>query len=191
MKNRLLSLPKTVQKRVYEMWGGAGTICHNIPRDTDSKEFKDYDRAMVAFAYATDDEMKEFLEYARNNPEEKISWHDSLQATYRTNKQTKNYQSYTHSKEWKRKRDMVMCMAEKPTTVRKVTWRKGTVWGGKVMDVKLETTWKAVCQKDGCSNDATQVHHLTYDRIGKEDIMEDLQAICGTCHKNEHRSRRR
>jgi hypothetical protein len=32
---------------------------------------------------------------------------------------------------------------------------------------------------------ATQVHHLTYERCGKESIG-DLMPICGTCHQKEH-----
>lgn len=41
-----------------------------------------------------------------------------------------------------------------------------------------------VCE--GCGvNNATQVHHLTYDRVGKE-MLFDLVAICESCHKSIH-----
>jgi 5-methylcytosine-specific restriction endonuclease McrA len=30
-----------------------------------------------------------------------------------------------------------------------------------------------------------QVHHLTYERLGKE-LMEDLQVLCGDCHMKVH-----
>lgn len=36
-----------------------------------------------------------------------------------------------------------------------------------------------------CGADATQVHHLTYDRIENE-LDEDLISICRTCHLKEH-----
>lgn len=44
---------------------------------------------------------------------------------------------------------------------------------------------KAVCE---CCQyfTATQVHHLTYARIGKE-TSEDLMAVCGYCHGVVHR----
>lgn len=36
-----------------------------------------------------------------------------------------------------------------------------------------------------CGARAEQVHHLTYFRIGREDMV-DLQALCNDCHKYEH-----
>lgn len=55
--------------------------------------------------------------------------------------------------------------------------------------------WKKIRQKvfrranficEGCGvNRATQVHHLTYDRLGCE-MMFDLVAICKPCHKVIH-----
>lgn len=40
------------------------------------------------------------------------------------------------------------------------------------------------CQS--CGNPAEQVHHMTYERIGNED-MEDLLAICRRCHRLAHK----
>jgi len=41
-----------------------------------------------------------------------------------------------------------------------------------------------LCQ--GCRvNQATQVHHLTYERIGNE-MLFDLIAVCNDCHKRVH-----
>ena len=37
-----------------------------------------------------------------------------------------------------------------------------------------------------CGEDATQVHHLSYSNTGLEGI-KDLQAICKSCHYNEHK----
>lgn len=43
---------------------------------------------------------------------------------------------------------------------------------------------KYICQ--GCLiNKATQVHHLTYDRIFKEPLF-DLTSVCNDCHHNIH-----
>lgn len=30
-----------------------------------------------------------------------------------------------------------------------------------------------------------QVHHITYDRLFQE-LMDDLEVLCGGCHRNEH-----
>lgn len=38
------------------------------------------------------------------------------------------------------------------------------------------------CEQDGCHRRATQVHHLTYDRLGWEELT-DLMGLCGPCHK--------
>jgi 5-methylcytosine-specific restriction endonuclease McrA len=48
----------------------------------------------------------------------------------------------------------------------------------------------AVLKRDGnkcraCQDDASQVHHLTYERVGKEPL-EDLVAICDGCHERLH-----
>lgn len=36
-----------------------------------------------------------------------------------------------------------------------------------------------------CGGGATQAHHLTYERLGREDF-EDLQALCRICHNKQH-----
>jgi len=35
--------------------------------------------------------------------------------------------------------------------------------------------------------DALQVHHKTYERIGKENVDTDLVTLCARCHNDEHR----
>ena len=35
-----------------------------------------------------------------------------------------------------------------------------------------------------CGDSATQVHHKTYENIGKEDILKDLVGLCKECHGN-------
>lgn len=43
--------------------------------------------------------------------------------------------------------------------------------------------YKEVCQK--CNKKATDVHHLTYERMFKEKF-EDLIPLCRKCHEEEH-----
>lgn len=31
-----------------------------------------------------------------------------------------------------------------------------------------------------------QVHHVTYKRLGHEDVLTDLCTLCGSCHKKIH-----
>lgn len=31
-----------------------------------------------------------------------------------------------------------------------------------------------------------QVHHVTYERLGHENVMTDLCTLCGSCHKKIH-----
>ncbi len=39
------------------------------------------------------------------------------------------------------------------------------------------------CRK--CGKRAVEVHHLTYDNVGHEQL-KDLLSLCKECHKNEH-----
>lgn len=40
----------------------------------------------------------------------------------------------------------------------------------------------AICS----SPDELQVHHLTYDRFGGDELLTDLQVLCKTCHEDAH-----
>ena len=40
-----------------------------------------------------------------------------------------------------------------------------------------------------CGDMATQVHHKTYDNIGKENLLTELAGLCEDCHRNVHQSR--
>nr|DAM59369.1 MAG TPA: HNH endonuclease [Bacteriophage sp.] len=31
-----------------------------------------------------------------------------------------------------------------------------------------------------------QVHHITYQRLGNENVLTDLCTLCGSCHKKLH-----
>jgi len=43
------------------------------------------------------------------------------------------------------------------------------------------TRANSLCDVPGCLSEPTEVHHLTYDRIGRED-WRDLVAVCRPCH---------
>lgn len=36
-----------------------------------------------------------------------------------------------------------------------------------------------------CGDRAKEIHHRTYDRLGEE-LMEDLEALCQSCHRDQH-----
>ena len=38
--------------------------------------------------------------------------------------------------------------------------------------------------KDHCRT--LQVHHISYRRLGNEDVLEDLCTLCGSCHRKIH-----
>ena len=41
-----------------------------------------------------------------------------------------------------------------------------------------------------CSDPATEVHHKTYENLGKEDILKDLVGLCKECHGKVHQSKK-
>lgn len=45
------------------------------------------------------------------------------------------------------------------------------------------------CRRFGCENPATQVHHLSYRRVGYEPLT-DLVSTCRECHEQVHARRR-
>ena len=178
MQNRLKQLPLNVQKRVYEMAGMAGTICSGW-------RSAEYNRAIGAFIFATEEELHDFLfDHARHNLEHRISWHDVIQEAYRTPRQGRVYREYLRSPEWKQKRQAVLNRAmlsfiRKPLIIRQMRDRYGR---------------KPICERGECLNVAEHVHHYNYARVGKEQIgMEpepseenDLIALCRECHAALH-----
>ena len=60
-------------------------------------------------------------------------------------------------------------------------YRKSARWQTKRRTILKCARYK--CWK--CGRPATQVHHETYKRIGKE-RLSDLTAVCGGCHKRIH-----
>ena len=187
MQNRLKQLPLSVQKRVYEIAGMAGTNCP----DLDSTE---YNRAMTAYLVATSEELDDFLyDHARYNLEHRISWHDAMQEAYGTPKQGRVYREYLRSPEWQRKRQVVLNRAMQPSIAEPPIIRRTRDEYGRLIEY-IETAWKTTCELEGCSNVAEHVHHWDYERVGKEQIRmapeaseeNDLIALCGECHAALH-----
>ena len=46
----------------------------------------------------------------------------------------------------------------------------------------------AMCGRPGstCKRMELQCHHITYERLGDEDVFKDLVTLCGSCHKKLH-----
>jgi len=44
-----------------------------------------------------------------------------------------------------------------------------------------------ICKKEGNSFD---IHHLTYERLGNE-LLEDVQVLCQSCHKEIHKKNKK
>ena len=40
-----------------------------------------------------------------------------------------------------------------------------------------------------CGNTATQLHHKTYNNVGRENLLTDLNGFCDDCHQEIHQSR--
>jgi predicted HNH restriction endonuclease len=63
-----------------------------------------------------------------------------------------------------------------------VAYIKSPQW--KEKRLRALKTWGNVCQMCD-SNDRIEVHHKTYDRLGKE-LMTDLMIVCHSCHEKIH-----
>lgn len=61
-------------------------------------------------------------------------------------------------------------------------------WEAKKQERKQIDDFKCVCC--GRSEDHTrrglQVHHISYARLGHENVWTDLVTVCGSCHKKIH-----
>ena len=187
MQNRLKQLPLTVQKRVYEMAGMAGTICSGWRSE-------EYNHAMGAFIFATAEELHDFLfDHARYNLEHRISWYDVIQEAYGTPRQGRVYREYLRSPEWKQKRQAVRNRAMQPFIVEPIIIRRTRDRYGRLIEF-IETQWKPTCEREDCSNVAEHVHHYNYERVGKELVgmdpepseENDLIALCRECHADLH-----
>lgn len=71
---------------------------------------------------------------------------------------TQEYKDYMRSNEWKvKKRE-------------RIAIDQGCVMCGRPLD-KIRSI---------------QVHHITYQRLGNENVLTDLCTLCGSCHKKLH-----
>lgn len=65
---------------------------------------------------------------------------------------------------------------------------KSEEWEAKKEARKKIDGYRCVCC--GRSEDHTkrglQVHHVTYERLGHENVYTDLCTVCGSCHKKIH-----
>ena len=109
------------------------------------------------------------------------NWHKYLNSNKRAYKS-----EYLRSEEWKRKRDAVMNRAMQPLhpDPENLVIKRSVDRYGRVIE-SIEVEWKSVCEAEGCQNEAEQVHHKSYDNIGREPL-EDLQALCKECHAERH-----
>ena len=170
---------RKVNKYLYEIAGSAGTICGH------SKLWHEPEYAKAQWLYLTlsDTELESRLEPTRENITHPsgsvIQWGPYCRVNERAYKS-----EYLKSDEWKRKRDAVMQRAMQSfmpasPVIRHTVDRYGRV----IKSIALER--RPICKEDkGCTNEATQVHHLTYKRIGKE-RLDDLQALCRKCHEQK------
>ena len=77
------------------------------------------------------------------------------------NNHSQEYEAYIHSPEWNI-----------------IKQKRKEIDGNKcIMCRRPEST----CKKKGL-----QCHHITYDRLGHEDVYKDLVTLCSSCHIKMH-----
>jgi HNH endonuclease len=70
-------------------------------------------------------------------------------------------------------------------TIRQITHREylqSPLW--RSIRLKAIEHYGEICGK--CGGYGNDVHHLTYDRVGGEELLEDLQVLCRDCHEAIH-----
>ncbi len=73
--------------------------------------------------------------------------------------QTQAYKDYMCSDEWKQKRQERM---------------------------EIDGFRCVMCGRPLNKIKSVQIHHITYSRLGNENVMTDLCTLCGSCHKKLH-----
>ena len=63
-----------------------------------------------------------------------------------------------------------------PEYLRSPAWR----------ELRNQVLGRAGWRCEVCKAHAEEIHHLTYANVGNE-ALEDLQALCRTCHQKKHR----
>ena len=64
-------------------------------------------------------------------------------------------------------------------------WYEAYLQSGAWRDIRERVLERDKFKCDFCGDEATQVHHLTYKRVGYEK-MSDLVSVCVECHEAEH-----
>lgn len=192
---------KDVKTQVYELTGKAGTICGMTS-----------DEAMTRYLFASNEELVN-LEFdiidmetdSRSEISRVINWADYIAEAPDWDEKQRRRKQYMRSPAWKRKRDMVIARARKPMPIPEnpVIRRSYDRYGRLIQSIEVD--WKPICERENCKNIATQVHHLHYDTLGRENVghyvpgpendlfhelrgeddfefKNDLIAICGECH---------
>jgi len=190
-----------IKTQVYELTGKAGTICGMSSNE-----------AMTRYLTATDEDLTnlEFDIIDMDTREDHtvlrvINWAGYITEAHDWEEKQRRRKLYMRSPAWKRKRDMVIARARKPMPIPEnpVIHRSYDRYGRLIQSIEVD--WKPICERENCKNIATQVHHLHYETLGKENIgpylqgpendllhelrdddefefENDLIAICGECH---------
>lgn len=193
---------KDIKTQVYELTGQAGTICGMLSNE-----------ATTRFLIASTEELSnleyDIIDMGTDNTSEVlrvINWADYIAEAPDWDEKQRRRKLYMRSPAWKRKRDMVIARARKPMPIPEnpVVHRSYDQYGRLIESIEVD--WKPICEREHCTNIATQVHHLHYETLGKENIgpylpgpendlfhelsdddefefENDLIAICGECHK--------
>ena len=69
-------------------------------------------------------------------------------------------------------------------------YQQSTVWAEKRKQILSRANGR--CESCGViviTNSMLDVHHLAYDRVGGDERMDDLKALCYSCHKKADRQR--
>ena len=167
-----------IKTQVYELTGKAGTIC-GIPSN----------EAMTRHLTASNEELSDLeLDIIDMDSDSKskvsrvINWADYIAEERDWDEKQRRRKQYMRSHAWRRKHDMVITRATQPMPIPEnpIIHRSYDQYGRLIQSIEVD--WEPICEQKNCTNIATQVHHLHYDTLGKEDIEKDLQAICGECH---------
>ena len=59
---------------------------------------------------------------------------------------------------------------------------KSDEWKERRKMLMEEADW--TCMK--CGEKATQLHHVSYENIGEEELIDDVIAVCKDCHDEIH-----
>ena len=164
--------------QVYEFMGRAGTVCRM------GDDFGD--EAMLKMTKMSPEELLELLSTICSPSGRPVNWHAYIKQFKLNDPFGRGYKEYLRSPAWERKREAVMKRAEVSELSTPLQWIVTyDNYDRCIRKLKTEPP-RSVCENGSCPNTAEHVHHLHYKTVGKEDIREDLQAVCGECHQKLH-----